>query len=289
MKIFILGINEVLKPRHQGFEYPQHNRDYGVEQDFLKFLLSNKSLLAKSSEEADWHYLPVYWTRWHLNHNYGEEGGDELQRYVDVAIKDDSRTFTVCQYDDGPLIDLGRSLQFLSSRKTEKGIDIPLLCKHHVKPFIKPSKKYLASFVGNLNTHSLRGEMAAALNDRSDVIIQHGNIGTRSYVKLLLQSKLALAPRGYGGSSFRLYEAMQLGVAPLLLGDVDTRPFKRFLPWQQISIYVDNIEELNAALDNKTDEELKEMGIRAAEIFSNHLTFQRWCPYVLKELQEVVC
>jgi hypothetical protein len=129
--------------------------------------------------------------------------------------------------------------------------------------------------------------MAAALRDRTDCVIHNGNIGTRAYVKMLLQSKLALAPRGYGGSSFRLFEAMQLGVAPVVIGDLDTRPFKRFLPWHEASIYVDNIDGLNAALEEKTDEELIEMGIRAAELYRNHLTYRKWCPYVLKELQEV--
>lgn len=288
MKIFILGIDEALQPQHQGFAYPRHNRDYGVEQDFLEFLMANRSFLATSREDSDWHYLPVYWTRWHLNHNFGQKGVEDLQHYVDDAVIDDSRTFTVCQYDDGPLVNLGKSIQFLASRKTAYGIDIPLLCDLHRRPLFKPAKSYRASFVGNLNTHPLRDEMAAALRDRTDCVIHDGDIGTRAYVKLLLQSKLALAPRGYGGSSFRMFEAMQLGVAPVLIGDFDTRPFKRFLPWHEVSIYVDNIDGLNAALDEKTDDELLEMGIRAAELYRNHLSYRKWCPYVLKELQEVV-
>lgn len=288
MKIYILGIDEALQPRYQEFAYPRHNRDYGVEQDFLEFLLTNRSLLATSREDSDLHYLPVYWTRWHLNHNYGREGLEELQRYVDDVVLDDSRTFTVCQYDDGPLVNLGKSHQFLASRKTAHGIDIPLLCDYHRRPLFKPAKKYRASFVGNLNTHPLRGEMAAALRDRTDCVIHDGDIGTRAYVKTLLQSRLALAPRGYGGSSFRMFEAMQLGVPPVLIGELDTRPFKRFLPWHEASIYVDNVVGLNAALDEKTDEELIEMGICATELYRDHLTYRKWCPYVLKELQEFV-
>lgn len=288
MKIYILGIDKAVQPRHQGFAYPRHNRDYGVEQDFLEFLMTNSSLLTSSREDSDWHYLPVYWTRWHLNHNYGKEGVEELQRYVDNVVKDDARTFTVCQYDDGPLVNIGQTVQFLASRKTECGIDIPLLCNHHKMPFFKPKKKYRAAFVGRLSTHLLREEMAVALKDRTDVVIHNGDIGTRDFVKMVLQSSLALAPRGYGGSSFRLFEAMQLGVAPVLIGDLDTRPFERFLPWQDVSIFVNNIDELNVALDEKTEDELMEMGMRAAELYWNHLTYQKWCPYVLKELQEAV-
>jgi hypothetical protein len=288
MKIYILGIDKILQPRHQEFAYPQHNKDYGVEQDFLAFLMTHRSLLASSREESDWHYLPVYWTRWHLNHDYGRNCIEELQRYVDDVVIDDSRTFTVCQYDDGPLVNIGQTVQFLASRKTERGFDIPLLCNHHRMPFFKPKKKYLASFAGRLSTHLLREEMAAVLKERKDVIVHNGNISTRDYVKMVLQSRLALAPRGYGGSSFRLFEAMQLGVAPVMIGDLDTRPFMQFLPWQEVSIFVNNMAELNAALDKNNEDELIKMGIRAAELYKNHLTYQKWCPYVIKVLQEAV-
>lgn len=288
MKIFILDIDKAAQPSQQAFVYPQHNRDYGVEQDFREFLTANPSLLASSIEDSDWHYLPVYWTRWHLNHNYGKEGLEELQRYVDDAIINDTRTFTICQYDDGPLVNIGQSIQFLASRKTEQGIDIPLLCNLHRKPLFKPIKKYRAAFAGRLSTHSIRYEMAEVLKGRTDVIIHNGDIGTRAYVKILLQSNLALAPRGYGGSSFRLFEAMQMGVAPILIGNYDTRPFKRFLPWCDASFYVDNIDKLNAILDDKSEKELMEMGQKALELFSKHLAYQKWCPYVIKELQEAV-
>lgn len=286
MKIFVLPIHKAAQPRSQGFSYPRHNNDYGVEQDFLRYLSADQALMATSPEEADWHYLPVFWTRWHLNHNYGKDGNKELQSYVDSAILDDTRTFTVCQYDDGPLVNVGKTVQFLASRKTEQGIDIPLLCNPHRKPFIKPKKKYRASFVGRLGTHPLRKEMAKVLQGRPDILIRDGDIGTRAFVKTVLQSCLALSPRGYGGSSFRMFEAMQLGVAPVLIGDIDTRPFKRSLPWNDASIFVNGVETLNAALDEKSEIDLIEMGLRAAELYRNHLTYQKWCPYVLKELQK---
>lgn len=288
MKIYILPTSPLLRPDSQIMQYPAHNADYGVEQDFLAYLNNNRQIITENPVEAEWHYLPVFWTRWHLNKNYGREGVEELQRYVDGIILDDARTFTMCQYDDGPLVDLGQVVQFLASRKTGQGIDIPLLCTHHRKPLFTPKKKFRAAFVGRLCTHPLREEMAEILKDRIDVAIYNGDIGTRAYVKTVLQSRLALAPRGYGGSSFRFYEAMQLGIAPVLIGDIDTRPFKKFIPWHEVSIFVRNINELNAALDEKNDGELAVMGDRADNLFRNHLTFQKWCPYVLKELQEAV-
>ncbi|MDN5940315.1 MAG: glycosyltransferase family 47 protein [Nitrospira sp.] len=284
MKIFVLPVHSEAKPPSQGFKYPHHNEDYGVEQDFLKFLNEHRELTAPSSQQADWHYLPVFWTRWHLNHDYGTRGIEELRRYVDDAILDDSRTFTVCQYDDGPLVPIGRTLQFLAARRTEVGIDIPVLCSPHRRPFFMPKKRYQASFVGRLTNHPLRGQMAEILKDRPDVVIRDEDIGTKEFVKMMLQSYLALSPRGYGGTSFRLFEAMQLGIAPVFISDKDSRPFGRYLPWDEASIYVKDPEHLNAVLDGRSEKELLQMGVRAAELYKHHLAYQKWCPYVLKIL-----
>lgn len=284
MKIYLLKVSPCAQPKKQCIVYPRHNEDFGVEQDFIEFLY-NKNYLTLNPAEADWHYLPVFWTRWHLNHDYGKTGRNELQRIIDDAILDDARTFTICQYDDGPLVELGRTVQFLASRKTEYGKDVPLLCKQHRKPWFIPKKKYLASFIGRLDTHPVRVAMHSILQSRTNISIFDGNMGTARFVKQVLQSHLALAPRGYGGSSFRFFEAMQLGVTPILIGDIDTRPFKRHLPFNEASFYVQDEIELIGLLDRIPVHELKEMGERAAQLYRDHLTYQKWCPYVLKELQ----
>jgi hypothetical protein len=80
MKIYILPVRSIFQPKLSPIKYPLHNKDYGIEQDFLKFLYNRKNLITESLEEADWHYLPIFWTRWHLVHNYGRKGRLELQR-----------------------------------------------------------------------------------------------------------------------------------------------------------------------------------------------------------------
>ena len=166
MKIYILNINSCLRPDNQPFLYPKHNNDYGVEQDFYNFISTNNSFITDDPTEADWHYLPVYWTRWHLNHDYGMFGKDTLSAEVSNSIIDDLKTFTICQYDDGPLIDLGRTTQFLSSRKVNNGLDIPLLCKLHKKPFFSTKKRNLASFIGRVSTHPIRMELFEKLKKK---------------------------------------------------------------------------------------------------------------------------
>jgi hypothetical protein len=41
----------------------------------------------------------------------------------------------------------------------------------------------------------------------------------KQYVELMCQSKYAICPRGVGFASLRIYESMQMGVAPVILSD----------------------------------------------------------------------
>jgi hypothetical protein len=107
----------------------------------------------------------------------------------------------------------------------------------------------------------------------------------RFFVRKMLESYVALCPRGHGGSSFRFFEAMQLGVVPFLIGDLDTRPFKRFINWDELSSFSQSVSEVNEILDSLKEADLILMGKKAAEIWKTELTYQKWCKYVLWELE----
>ena len=286
MKIYILPTQKILQPSSQSITYPKHNKDFGVEQDFFKYLTCNTKLLTSNPLKANWHYLPVYWTRWHLNHDYGKKGKNELQARVDNLIIEPKKTFTICQYDDGPVISLPEVSLFLASRKTSHGTDIPLLSSPHQKPLIKPRKQIIASFIGRLSTHNIRNDMNKLLSKKSSILILDGNFGVRKYTNTMLKSYVALSPRGYGGSSFRFFEAMQLGIAPFLIGDLDTRPFKKFINWEEISFYSKNVDQIMTILTKYSKPQLLEMGKKASKIWSDQLNYQKWCGLVIKQLEE---
>lgn len=304
MKIYILPVDKKFQPEKQANIYPPHNDDFGVEQDFYKYLLNNKDLLTDNKDEADWHYLPVYWTRWHVNHGYGKEGLGELQKETDKILINSKKTFTICQYDDGPMVDLKGATIFLSSRKVTEGIDIPLLSNVH-KSSEGLNKKYLTSFIGNIGSHSIRPKMADALKNIEGVYIfdSHkkrnflsqklmqiyfsflfGN-RTKFFIQKTLQSYVSLCPRGYGGSSFRFFEAMQLGVVPFLVGDIDTRPFKSFIDWDKISFYTNDPKNIVDIIHSVDENKLIEMGKEAKKVYEEKLAYQKWCPLVFEELK----
>jgi hypothetical protein len=285
--IHILDVDPRLQPGAADLPYPQHNADFGIEQDFLRYLRRTPGALAPSAQAATWHYLPAFWTRWHFNHDWGRVDNDLLTRLAHGAMFDAERTFTVCQNDDGPMVDLGATQLFLASRKSPVGIDVPLLSVPLWAPRIPRRRRFLAGFIGRLSTHPLRERMALALEGREDVFVTGDLTGPKRFAKAILSCRIGLSPRGYGGSSFRLYEIAQLGRVPYLIGEWDTRPFKRFIDWDAISLWSATPEEAPAVIDSKSPAELDAMGRRAARVWADDLTFGKWCRYVLRELAEL--
>jgi hypothetical protein len=297
VKIFIINTPLKIRPLRQDHIYPAHNKDYGIEQDFLIWLKKQKHLLTDNPAEANWHYLPVYYTRWHINHSFAKdaEGIPELQTAVDSVLMDDAKTFTITQFDGGTLLNLGNTIEFTAARKTNQGIDVPILCSPHRKPLIPLQKQHLAAFNGALDTHPIRKQLEEKYKENKDIIVG-GGLPTRFYKRWfwgmsfninIIRSYVALCPRGTSCNSFRFFEAMQLGTAPVLIGDVDVRPFKNFIPWDDISYYASSIDELDAQLGKLDKQEALQKGKKAFDYWKNELCYQKWCKYVIKELEHL--
>ena len=285
IRIFVVPVPKFLRPDKLPFVYPKYSHDWGVEQDF-DFAVRHSSERVFDPIEATHHYLPIYWTRYWVQNKYGKEGIEELRSELKQLDFDEQKLFTVCQYDDGPLVDLhfGNGL-FLSSRKTEMGQDIPLIASPFPKMLaIRNTKNTLLSFQGRVSTHTLRVRMMEDLGSLPGVVIRDQITSTRAYYKSLTSSYVALAPRGYGGSSFRFFEAMQVATVPALIGDLDTRPFKEFINWGEISFYAESAIDLYAQVTKYSNNELLEMGKNAQKIFWEHLAFGKWTKLLWQHL-----
>ncbi|MFA5396643.1 MAG: exostosin family protein [Methanogenium sp.] len=284
MKIYILPVKSEFQPSTISVTYPAHNKGFkDAEELFLSYLQNHHNLITPDPAEADWHYLPILWTHWLVNHKFGTVDLDKLQAEANRSIIDSSKTFTIYEYAEQPKINLGNTIVFLGSRTALDGLDIPLLCAKHPYRY-NENKVYKANFVGSLTTHPSRKEMLQKLAHRRDINIQGGG-GTEAFVSMMLQSYIALCPRGYGGASYRFYEAMQLGCIPFLIGDIDHRPFKKFLDWSQVSFYTKSINEIERIIDEFDNEFLLQMGINAKSFYDTNLADGNWCKYILKELE----
>ena len=104
-----------------------------------------------------------------------------------------------------------------------------------VAPLDEGGARYLFTFLGNL-TSGARARIFAQPWSRPDVLVERtepfwDKIGSaevadfkQRYADTLLASCFVLCPRGNGTSSFRLFETMQAGRAPVILADAWTPP-----------------------------------------------------------------
>jgi hypothetical protein len=95
-------------------------------------------------------------------------------------------------------------------------------------------KRYLYSFMGGSNSWA-RKWLFKAIKSQSDTLVEptdsynHWNATAseaearakqrRRYAEVMAASKFSLCPRGCGLSSYRLFESMSLGVAPVIISD----------------------------------------------------------------------
>ncbi|OLO35897.1 hypothetical protein BTR23_16255 [Alkalihalophilus pseudofirmus] len=285
-KIYILPVPDRLQPLRKATQrYPFHNKDYHIEEDFLNYLNKERNLLVFDPKEADWHYLPIFWTRW-VSYGLKRDRLKKLKHDIDNIIIDDKKTFTICHHKDAPFISLDKTLIFSTTRK-HNSIDVPLLSSPHRLPNLVPRKKYLASFVGSVKTHRIRMDMFMKLKHRKDIFLYNGNKGDTYFVNKLLESYISLCPRGLGVNSYRFFESMQLGVVPLIIGNIDTRPFKKYIDWDRVSYYICTVSNINELMDNLDKKELIKMGHEASIFWKEKLQYQKWCRYVIHELNDL--
>ena len=82
------------------------------------------------------------------------------------------------------------------------------------------------------------------------------------FVNTTINSKFALAPRGYGRGSFRFFECFQLGTIPIYIwNDIEWLPFKNVIDYSRlcISIHISQINNLEKKLESITEAEYNNM------------------------------
>lgn len=164
-------------------------------------------------------YLPIFWTAYWINNNYGkkERGINTMQRYID-SLPRDKKYFTICQYDDGPIVDF-KDLDIIVFGMSGGRIDypVPLLCQPHGYRF-DCKRDIFASFIGG-DTHPIRRELVKQFAGHKDCLVSFKKVQLKEYCHIMARSVFALCPRGYGKSSFRIAEAIQYGAIPVYVSD----------------------------------------------------------------------
>jgi hypothetical protein len=292
--------------------YPAHSVGHTIETAAHAFLMANQAEI-----ETDLIYLPVFWQSNYFADRKATRSKDygavaAVQAFLDSSLDPGKRYFTISQADEGTYERLPPNVIVFSGGGAGH-IPLPLLCDDH-RP-VKVDRSILASFIGTIETGGplklpgmdrprrsswdingpgavVRRAMRDAFSRRKDCRIEttlSGPAARDRFINLACSSKFALAPRGYGRTSFRLYEAMKLGAVPVYIFDDCWLPYHDVLDWNQLGIlcHVSKVAELPGRLDQVTDKQLQDFRQYAANTVPGYFTLDGMCRQIARYISTI--
>jgi len=238
-------------------------------------------------------YIPIFWTNLqnhpgflHMKSKYTVLLQEALKEYNTST----TTFFTIVQHDDGPQLDLpSTTIIFGACTGT---IPLPLLYEdvtHTLEKKTRVQKDILASFIGSI-THPVREQLITAVQPYNDIVCQATNgwsptvseSAAAEFVTTTLRSKFCLAPRGYGRSSFRFIEAMQLDTIPVYIWDDSCwLPYQEYIDYSTCSICIhkNDLHNIHGILSGITDETYTEM-MESMQKIRSIFTLKWMCEYI---------
>lgn len=276
-------------------QYPSLNTKKNFEAYFFEYFQNQEF-------NTSLKYIPIQWTNYLVKQNYGRDIQD-LNNYLKLNLKSEERYFTIVQYSGGPLIELENTLIFsmggtMNTKlgKNSKVIPLPLLYESNLKK-ADLEKKYIASYIGR-PTHKIRTKLEDRITSNEKFYIK--NITSMSssiskenlelFEKLIKESYFSICPRGYGPTSFRLYESIQMGTVPIYISDKFFLPYIEFLDWSEFAILLKSrkISSLPRKLNNLIESgeyfRLKDNLDKVSEKYFNFLYMSKYIKSIVEKL-----
>jgi hypothetical protein len=155
-------------------------------------------------------------------------------------------------------------------------------------------RKFLAGWRGNPMSHRARGDLLRRYSGNPRFLVQ----GTESwynhpvseqdhYVDLLRSCKFSLCPTGIGCVTFRVYESMALGVAPVIVGDDFVLPEGPDWPACSLTVRTNQLSDLETILTRREDKYLG-MGERARREWERFFSPEKVYGYYARALLELM-
>lgn len=255
-----------------------------------------ETLLSKKDEiQTDLVYLPIFWTNLQ-NHPGFAQSRSKYDIVLNQALQQypkNTRYFTIVQHDDGPQLQLPKdTLVFGACTGT---IPLPLIYEDTTNRLALLERKepdLFASFVGSL-THPVRQRMATAVESRPYIVCRmqkawNVKVPTEQadeFLDLTLRSKFCLAPRGYGRSSFRFFEAILMDTIPVYFwDDVEWLPYKEHLDYSSFSVSISDISKTYDILSGISEDRYQAMKTELQKV-KHWFTLEGMMDYIIGKIQ----
>jgi hypothetical protein len=283
----ILSIPPSFKTKDRA-PYPRHQVGPGLEDRAEEYFQNQKAL------KLDRIFCPIKWTAYQIDANYGNDirKMSRLNSFCKTIGnsmgKNGDRYFTIVQYDDGALENIDNCRVFCAGGVGDD--PIPLTTERHpVRGF---KKSIFASFLGSMGTHPIRKQMFDILKNEDlfiveDVYTKREN--TPHFAEVTEKSCFTLCPRGYGKTSFRLYEAMQLGSVPVYISNDHWLPYTKYVDWSKFCVLIkpEEINKIPGILKKIfADGTYTTMRAEAIRVYEEYFCFESMYKWVVRLLQE---
>jgi len=283
--------NDALRPASISPTYPPYHTGKYLEEYFFK-------RWNEENVQTDRQYIDVFWTNNFCNSMFAGQQYENVQEQLDSVLSSNGKYFTVSQFDDGPFEKFPEDTLIFSAGGNREGdniIPIPLICGSIPKELIPNKEKtILASFVGSRDTHPIRMDMCNHLSGKEGYEISAGNWSTtvpmdnfKKFLDITCSSKFGLAPRGYGKSSFRMYEILQLGTVPVYISDVHYLPWTDELDWNDFCVPVneDEIEDIDTILKSIDDVEYNKLLENGRKVYEEYFALEGMFKNIVKRIK----
>lgn len=232
--------------------------------------------------------LPIFWNGYLVRANYGNDplAVKALQEYVD-GLDRRKKYFTIHQFDLGPMVDF-KDLDMVCFGMSAERIDVPIPLTMMRHPWnLLQNRGILMNFIGR-RTHPLRDIIFQTIpHSQTNYVTDHPH-EPQNYCRVIAQSTFTLCPRGFGKSSFRIYEALQYGSIPVYISDFFIEPFN--MPFEEYGIKVEGkdahrVEEILKAIPHA---EIVKKQKRGSDIYKDYYTYEGCKNQILNWLKNEV-
>lgn len=234
-------------------------------------------------------FIPVGWTTCYI-----EDKTAGLRELLDT-LDHSKKYFTVSQHDDAIRETLPPDTVCFNAGGNGGGIPIPLICSPiptTIIPHHRPD--IIGSFVGSI-THPSRANLMISLQGHHDYAIRTkrwtDSVSVdelKTFIEITSRSIFCLCPRGYGKSSFRMYESFQIGAIPVYIYDDPWIPFTDELDWSEFSVLIPSHQVMNthqilmSVLGDS--ERIKRMQQKGKEVWKSHFSLPGLYTQIIKRI-----
>lgn len=260
--------------------YPPYHKGPYLEDYFMERFFSEQLDVSR-------YLIPVSWTTC-----YVENKINGLQQLI-YSLDQTKKYFTVAQHDDAIREILPPDTLCFNAGGNGGGVPIPLICSPIVTEEIEDvGRDIFCSFVGSI-THPIRSYLLSSLGNKEEYYFSAKNWTSsvsdnelQNFISITKRSIFALVPRGYGKSSFRLYEVIQLGAIPVFVYDEPWFPFEDDLDWDSFSvrIHVSQIDKIDQILKSINTDTIDSMRRSLSSVWSENFNMNSVYKIILTKI-----